>query len=287
MKHLLQILTGNRGKLNPLERYIIDQAADSLAPAARELLYSQIKRINRVQRLIEGKEVDLYQMKGGKAAFDDSLRFPYRNDESLLATIRLAHPSKPEVIQAELWLANGRLFSLLFDKSPRRFFDGIDLSVTSPAIVDKQICIDPMALANAAHDREEYGVKLHSWVRDWFAAGRFTDIVLPLTSSKRDSYRRQVRALLPADYIELTDQIDGARGGDIRVHGLSAIRKIVRAEANYYVLADAEGKGVLAIKENGKDAGIYFINYEDDNAVSFGDSFQRALATLVEYKLPG
>src|SRR5947209_1421714 len=118
---MMRFLFGHRNRFYPFEVSVIEAIKSRLDVLAATRLQNQVDRVNKIQRLTEGKEVDLYTMANGKPSFDDSLPFPEADGEALLATVRLVHPEGAAMLKAEVWLANGYLFSFLFDKSPKHF----------------------------------------------------------------------------------------------------------------------------------------------------------------------
>ncbi len=83
-------LLGNRNRLYPFEARVIEAIKSQLGSDAATRLQAQIDSVNKVQRLTDGKEVNLYRVAHGKPAFDDSLRFPQGEEEALLGTVHLA-----------------------------------------------------------------------------------------------------------------------------------------------------------------------------------------------------
>jgi hypothetical protein len=136
-------LLGREGRsLYPFERAAISEVAARLGEAGHKLR-QQIDTINKVHRLVSGKEVNLYRMRGGRPDFDDALRLTGVNDEALLATVWLKHPGGlASALKLEIWLVDGQLFSLIYDKPPDAFFVGRRLNSVQPVIVDMRISLD-------------------------------------------------------------------------------------------------------------------------------------------------
>jgi hypothetical protein len=111
-------------------------------------LQRQIEVVNKVQRICDGKEVNLYRMRYGKVAFDDSLRFPNAPAELLLARVDLRLPNGKATLTAKVWMAEGRLFSMEFNMPPRQFFARINLRDARPEIVDVEILCDRLQYEN-------------------------------------------------------------------------------------------------------------------------------------------
>ncbi|WP_266157914.1 hypothetical protein [Dyella silvatica] len=110
---LLSWLSG-RARLYPFEVRIIEAVGAGLRRDSQYRLQRQAEAINYIQRLADGREVNLYRMRRGRAVFDDDLRFPAAADEALLATAALSEPAGRVSFGVEVWLAKGRLFSLEF-----------------------------------------------------------------------------------------------------------------------------------------------------------------------------
>jgi len=126
----------------PFEEMILEKVTSSMGGESGLRLTQQIAVINYVQRHREGREVNLYQMKNGKAGFDNDLRFPNATDEELLAHVILTSPPKKAELKADLWMAGGRIFSLEFDQEPKKFFSGTHLREARAEIAEVKICID-------------------------------------------------------------------------------------------------------------------------------------------------
>ena len=281
MMGLLDFLLGDRAVFFPFETRIIEEVKSHLVVDARTRLQRQVEVINKIQRLSDGKEVNLYQMRHGKPAFDDSLRFPNAADEELLASVNLVGSDKNAKLKAEIWLAKGRLFSLVFNKPPKQFFEGVNLKSVQPEIVDVKIWFDPMHPHSVDKGQLIDESALSGWLREWSDKGRVAGLHAPLPQSERSAYLTRIDAQLPPDYLELVAQTEGARFAACVVYGVTGIRQIVWPEANYYILAEIEGLGALAVKDADQDAELYLLHYEDNDSRSVGTSFQKAVANLL------
>jgi hypothetical protein len=111
---LLSTLFG-RSRLTPLESRVITAVSVKLQSAARQLFDAQINQINRIQRHPSGKEANFYTMRRGKPCLEERFLFPFRS-EALLATVHLnLGEAGRKPLRAELWLVNGRVFSVEFN----------------------------------------------------------------------------------------------------------------------------------------------------------------------------
>lgn len=142
MLSFLKSLLRRRNDFFPFERAILDAVFSRMTDETRMLLLRQVEVINTIQRLSDGKEVNLYRTRLGKADFDNTLRLPNSPTELLIATVHLKKPSSKTTLKADVWMAEGRLFSLEFNISPKRFFENESLSDVRPEIVDVEILCD-------------------------------------------------------------------------------------------------------------------------------------------------
>jgi hypothetical protein len=168
----------------PFELCIFEKLKSLLGKEGGLILQKQIDVINKVQRFAKGKEVNLYQMKWGKSAFDDTLCFPNKEAEVLLATASLSGESK-ETIKLKVWLVKGRIFSLTFNKSPE------NLSITSSSqILDMKIVNNPMEL-NSSENLD------------------FADTALPKDFVKNSDFRTREIIFDDDNYYVLTEMAYG------------------------------------------------------------------------------
>jgi hypothetical protein len=272
----MRFLLGNRNQFYPFEACVIEAMKSRLDPEAASRLQAQIDSINKVQRLTDGKEVNLYRIAHGKPAFNDGLRFPQGEEEALLGTVHLTHPGSPATLKAEAWLANGRLFSLVFDKPPKRFFAGHALDAARPEVADVTVWMDPMRGRPKGDEVLVDPATLKGWPRELSTSCQLADPRSPLVGSQRAALIAQIDAQLPPDYLELIEQMDGARAGECKVHGLRSVRKVALANDNFYILAEDDG-GALAVKDGSRDGKLYRLSYEGDDAQPLNQSFRTAL----------
>jgi hypothetical protein len=272
----VRFLLGNRNKLYLFETLVIEAIKSRLDPEAATQLQAQIDSINKVQRLTDGREVNLYCIAHGKPAFDDRLRFPHGEEEALLGTVHLAHSDTPGTLKAEAWLANGRLFSLVFDKPPKRFFAGQALDTVRPEAADVTVWMDPMRGAPKGEEVPVEPAMLSGWLRELFTSCQLTAPRRPLVGPERAARIAQIDAELPPDYLEFTEQMDGAQAGECKIHGLAGVRKVALPNHNFYILAEDDG-GALAVKDGSRDGALYRLSYEKDDAQPLNQSFRTAL----------
>jgi hypothetical protein len=141
---LLTLIKGKSTGLYDFEKSAIEQVTVHLGGAGHQLR-RQFEVVNKVQRIASGKEVNLYCMRAGRPAFDDRIRF-VGIEEALLATVYFQDDLRgKERLKLELWIANGRLFSLIYGKPPREYFGGVRLRDVRPRITNIEIHFYPKA----------------------------------------------------------------------------------------------------------------------------------------------
>lgn len=105
-------------KLNALEALLIDAIARALPDASSALLRDQVKLMNKVQRLDQNREIDLYHIKNGTPNFPDSKLFADRSDEFELARLKITDVDSSLTAMVTVSLVRGRLFCFEFDSPP-------------------------------------------------------------------------------------------------------------------------------------------------------------------------
>lgn len=282
IKDLLQHLFGRSSPFEDFEIVVLDAVASHLDPGAGALFRQQIATVNRVQRHSRAKEVNLYAMKGGRATFDDALRFPNVAGEALLATAWLARSDAKKRLKVEVWLAKGRVFSLLFSQPPKAFFGGGPAPARPEEVVELKVWMDPMR-AQQSPPRGASELSLSGWVSEWYADRRLTDLSAPLTQSERQEILGRLDAELPVDYVELLEQTEGATIHGWTIHGAKRIRSVVFPEATYYLIAEGQGLDALGVREETSDRVLYRFSGDMREACAVGASLRGALESTGSY----
>src|SRR5215212_6862478 len=89
MKAFIARLIGAGSRLSAIEKVVLGCVRDHLDARIAKLWDSQVQAINKVQRLPEGVEVNFYRMKNGRPSFDETLAFPNKTTELLIAKVRV------------------------------------------------------------------------------------------------------------------------------------------------------------------------------------------------------
>ncbi|MEO8276239.1 MAG: hypothetical protein ABI639_08455 [Thermoanaerobaculia bacterium] len=99
-----------------------------LDPTSADRMQRRIDQINLVQRLGGGEQVNSYQMIKGKPALDRSTSLPTSCGESILAVFKVMR-ERNLLVSGKIWLVDGMLFSLEFDKPTEHLVDDASLTV--------------------------------------------------------------------------------------------------------------------------------------------------------------
>lgn len=115
---MLKDLFKPSAELSRLERVIFDAVRGELAPREAQLWEQQLAAINRIHRHPEGKEINLYVMRGGKSDFPREICFD-KTDEFKIAVVDIeAGDAK---LRGRVWCVNGHVFSIEFKTSFKDF----------------------------------------------------------------------------------------------------------------------------------------------------------------------
>jgi len=96
-------------KLLPYEVAVLEAVASSLPAELSELLSKQLAVVNRVQRLLEWNEIELYCMRWFKVRWPQEVFFR-RHDEHSLGRVTCAFGAVE--VPIEIWAVGGHVFSL-------------------------------------------------------------------------------------------------------------------------------------------------------------------------------
>lgn len=96
------------------ESKVLSAMSDVLSPVEMERLRERVKRINLVQRLDGGREVNAFAMRKGKPVLDEDTRLDSSTGEKELAKITI-EGAAGTANSARVWLVDGNFFSIEFD----------------------------------------------------------------------------------------------------------------------------------------------------------------------------
>ena len=120
---MISFLRGLLGgsKLSNLESQILACVRDLLDPQIAAKWDSQVRSINKVQRLPDGVEVDFYCMKGGRPAPNPEFAFPNKAEELQIARIQITAANAKHKLVATVWSVTGFLFCIEYEGSANYF----------------------------------------------------------------------------------------------------------------------------------------------------------------------
>ncbi len=106
----------------PLEKRILDGVIENLDTNRAGKFRERMARINLVQRLDGGREVNVYELRDGKPVIDSSLRLCDIRGERTLAEFRLTTVNGAKN-SGKVWLFDGRFVSLEFRDPTEHMLD--------------------------------------------------------------------------------------------------------------------------------------------------------------------
>jgi hypothetical protein len=266
-----------RSQFYPFEEAVIEAVQARLSSESRAVSEQQFHAVNKVQRLANGKEVNLYRMRHGKADFADVLRYPRNKPEELLAVGKIVHPTSRQQMKFEVWLANGRIFSILFDQVPQVFFGG-DVKEEKTLIEEVRIVTDPMQATTSEGAWQEADLTaLRGYLQQWKRIGIIKSLRAPLPSATSAKILDSWDTVFPSDYLDFVLQADGGKLGACTAYPLSDMKRIVLPHQTFLALARVDERGELAVKQGDKNGDLYFLSYENDLPQRVGTSFKHAI----------
>ncbi len=121
----------------PFEKAVLTAVHAALPDPAASLMAGQIGSINRIQRLLEWREIEFYCMRWFRVAWQEAVKFPARG-EFELARVTLSAPH--DRFRISVLAVGGIAFSLECEHPMRGLADAADVTVG-----DVRILRDPSA----------------------------------------------------------------------------------------------------------------------------------------------
>jgi hypothetical protein len=195
---LIRDLVGRRrSKLTPFERQSPGAVRTPLSRKTRRLLQRQVDEVNKAQRLVRGREVNVYRIRDGMPSNDPSSAFA-------------------SAWQVTVYALKGFVFSRVFDPSPEApgrkddvETDGVDVTKRSNAR-RKSLRCSPARRQSAILRKAEA----------WHGKHGATGFRQPLDAAELEAPIQEIPAGLSADYLQFTAQAEGLEVGDWAPHGL-------------------------------------------------------------------
>ena len=143
MVRLFDWLRGYGSRLNPYEMAVVEAVARELEAEAAEKLRRRARAVNRVQRLIGGEDITLYQMREGRPLFPTETAILDQPGSIRFARVEVRAVDPRSRLRATLFLHNGNLSDIDFDR-PSRFADishveEMRVTVLGPPFVDPDL----------------------------------------------------------------------------------------------------------------------------------------------------
>jgi hypothetical protein len=120
------------------------------------------------------------------------------------------------------------------DKPHKRFFAGRALDAVRPDVADVAVWLDPIRGRPETDEVPLDPATLSGWPREFFASGQIMALRAPVHGPQRDALIAQIDAQLPLDYREFTKQMDDARVGECKIHGLTSVRNVALSSLDFH-----------------------------------------------------
>jgi hypothetical protein len=277
------LLYGFSARLRPYEKACLEAWEQHLSPEAAELFKKQLKLYDFIQRLSKGKLVLFGCLKGRYyyRNWPKDIFFSMQREDVNVAQIFLivSEKEKSTELRADITIHRGRFFSIEFNRPP------MFAKTATVSVVRVWILVDPMSSESEKTDLPKNEPEIHGWLQEWKVSRHITNFRFPLSSSEREKAIAKTHSRLPQDYLELVSQTEGCRIDNCLVEGLSGIRKIVRPDANFYILAEIENHGSIAVMEGQIESELYYLDSENEVPQLLGQLFRKAIESILT-KLP-
>lgn len=273
-------------KLRDYENLCLEGWKKQLSSSALTILNKQLGLFDLVQRLSDDKLVTFHYLKDSSyKSWSDENFFPLKTEEICVASISLRSllSSQKSLIKTKIILHKGRLSSFEFNRAPKTVFDR-NIQSNNIEVATIEVFADPMLAEDFTHHAPAVKVNLKGWVQELAKKGEIKFLKNPLTKDEQKKFYLQLSTKLPAEYCELISQTEGLRINNCTIYGISEIRTLVWPEANFYILAEIDDVGTIAVKQEDKQGTIYFIHHEDQIVKDAGSSFRLAVQKALDFK---
>ncbi|MEZ2416970.1 hypothetical protein [Luteibacter sp. RCC_6_2] len=127
-----------RGHLTCMERRILDCVALCLPPSEREVWGKQIDAISNVRRILGGLEVNFDMRAVGRNPYFPLPRFSNENKFSV-AVVTMSVPAVELSLNAYVWCASGKLFSIEYRGSVEYFAGMVGSNAEKDVVMSTEI----------------------------------------------------------------------------------------------------------------------------------------------------
>jgi hypothetical protein len=268
IQRIVQLLTSREEGLRAYELDIITSIHSIVSPLARTIIQAQLDEVAFIQRHAIDKEVNLYPQVPQQSG--DSARLPSPFPEWPIGVVYCSAPAYPSLVRATLWIASGRVFSIVFGQSP---------VAHSVRVVRAHVLFDPtMGMQQLRSGVPE--MQYHEPASDDPIPGLDSRAVQPrLVPDLRERFLIPAKLCTPTDYCEVLTRTNGCQVGKWRINGLP-LREVAMEGSNLFVLAESHGAELLCALDGDLDKNTYLWNIEEDKGTVVGPSFVSALKTL-------
>lgn len=129
-------------KLLPFEQAVLGGIGSMLQGSQRDQFADQVSHINKVQRLLDWREIEFYCMHWFKVRWPSAILFQRREEFELGCGLLLAHGSTTHV---KVWAVDGHVFSIESESSLKPFRTATDVSFSPAAAVQPFAAADGFA----------------------------------------------------------------------------------------------------------------------------------------------
>jgi hypothetical protein len=278
LSDLLYRLAGST-KLRPYESACLDAWRRELSPQAATMLAKQLRLYDFVQRQSADKATGFFCVGDLRCTkFPADVLFPLRTDGTLVAQVvlRRAVSTQQESLRADVFVVDGRLQNITFNKRPRTVFPRDTRSENIEA-TDVSVLVDPLEADPYTTDPLPGSSGLTGWLLDWAKRWELRDLRKSLPPDLQQRVLQSLDSKPPADYLELIAQTEGAQAGHCTVNGLSKVWSLVWPDDSFYILADIEGRGAVGVRQGDQDGVLYYLGNEEDEAEAAGSSLRAVI----------
>ncbi|GEM_PF-1242390 len=258
-----------------LEKKLLDVFISMFDPELAEKIKKQIGHFEnkRKWRVYWDKSMSL-ELYGDKEIPDD-LRFP-RQDESKIATIRFKVNEEKYSIEFDSY--NGRIWGWKIRPNPKHIQKTDNIEITS-----KKINSDPnekvlIVISKTALDTIP---DLNETIKEITKHKTIVKTYKPLLPQQIAVFKKKNESVFPEGYLEIIEKTEGLDFNDFRICGISELQRTGLDDGNYFHLAEFDD-GIIAIKENDKNGGLYFCPFSGELPRNLGTDFYKALKEITD-----
>jgi len=256
----------------PIERGVLGHFKEAMSADAREILAFQIQNVEWGKRYPPGyADVDFYYSREYRSGV--GRRFPNKTLELKLATLRFEVGGDTRPRKVDMYLVQGKFFTLSFRPSAKPIWNRCDISSASVVFHD-----DPMRPASSLNVFiDAYRPKPDvSWVERLTMQYNSASAAKVRTGDDVSQLLSRFSIALPDDYVDVLRVCDGFSAGKVTVLGAGDLRKVSQEPGDIVVVATYRG-GFIGIREGDISGELFYCSNDGKAPVSAGMSFRRAL----------